>query len=357
MGDQLNKLFPAAAAAAILLTGCGGGSSAGSSDNTPAAETTKAAFTTDQTCDQLFEKGDEGRFFKAVNLLTSLPAELTVTNVTSAVISAGDLKYVAGTANDEMKPHIEALVTPLEVVAPGPNKIQPDTVKAAEAKILEVCPEQAKGYADDKAVKEAVDKAAADIAARKAAEEAAAKAAAEAAEAAAKAPKEYAGVGDDVVTITKHGTGAQVAIIQHTGGSNFAVHTLDATMDTTDLLVNTIGNYSGTVLFDTSSRDQTTALKITAGGGWTVRLVPLTSVRSFDGSAPMTGHGDDVFYYKGAAKPATFTHNGTSNIAVHTYGTRPDLLINEIGAYTGTVVWAPGLYKVTADGDWSATLK
>jgi hypothetical protein len=37
--------------------------------------------------------------------------------------------------------------------------------------------------------------------------------------------------------------------------------------------------------------------------------------------------------------------------------TRPDLLINEIGAYTGTVVWAPGLYKVTADGDWSATLK
>lgn len=36
-------------------------------------------------------------------------------------------------------------------------------------------------------------------------------------------------------------------------------------METTDLLVNTIGNYGGTVLFDARNREQTT-LKITAGG-------------------------------------------------------------------------------------------
>lgn len=86
--------------------------------------------------------------------------------------------------------------------------------------------------------------------------------------------------------------------------------------------------------------------------------MPLTSVRSFDGSTPMTGHGDDVFAYTGAAEAATFTHNGSSNIAVKSYGTRSDLLINEIGPYTGTVVvWAPGFCQVTADGEWSATLK
>ena len=52
------------------------------------------------------------------------------------------------------------------------------------------------------------------------------------------------------------------------------------------------------------------------------------------------------------------THNGSSNIAVKSYGTRSDLLINEIGPYTGTVVvWAPGFYQVTADGEWSATLR
>jgi hypothetical protein len=353
-GEQLNKLFPAAAvAAALALAGCGGGSSAESSSKaTPAAATTKAAFATGTTCDQLFDEGDEGPLFQAVTFLTNLPDEVDKSQLTRAKINAGDLEYVANTANDEMKPLVEDLTKPLQdlAAAEGQHNVETDGFKAAATKILEKCPTQAAAYDKDKAAKE---KAAADAAAKKAADEAAAKAAAEA----AAAPKEFAGVGDDIVTITKHGTGAQVAVIQHTGGSNFAVHTLDATMDTTDLLVNTIGNYSGTVLFDARSRDQTTALKITAGGSWTVKLVPLTSVRSFDSSVPMTGTGDDVFYYKGATKAATFTHDGSSNIAVHTFGTRPDLLINEIGAYTGTVVWAPGLYQVTADGNWSATLK
>ncbi|MDP9998277.1 hypothetical protein [Pseudarthrobacter sulfonivorans] len=350
----MKKMFAAGSLAAVLaLTACGG-SDEGTS---VVAVTTPSLFTVNQSCEQLFIKGDEGRLMKAIRALTGLPAEVTITNVTSAVIAAGDLEFVSGTANEEMKPLIEALVSPLKAVAPGPNTVQPAEVEAAESRILDACPAQAKDYEDDKAVEVARAKAEADIAARKAAEAASAKAAADAATAAAAAPKEYSGAGDDIVSITKHGTGAQVAIIQHTGSSNFAVHTLDSTMDTTDLLVNEIGNYSGTVLFDARDRDETKALRITASGPWTVKLVPLTSVRSFDGSAPMTGRGDDVFAYTGSAKPATFTHDGSSNIAVKSYGTRTSLLINEIGAYTGTVVWSPGFYTVTADGNWSATLK
>ncbi|MDQ0849912.1 hypothetical protein QFZ65_001850 [Arthrobacter sp. B3I9] len=102
----------------------------------------------------------------------------------------------------------------------------------------------------------------------------------------------------------------------------------------------TIGNYGGIVLSDARNWKLTTALKITAGGSWTVKLVHLASVRSFDDSAPMTGAGDDVFYYRGPAKAVTFTHDGSSNIAVHTFGSRPDLLVNEIGRYTETVVWS-----------------
>jgi hypothetical protein len=314
-------------------------------------------FAADQTCHQLFANGDEGRMFGAVNFLAALPDEIAKSDQTKAKIFATDLEFVGNTANDELKPVIAEMAKPLNDLAAADGtkyEFVAEPFKTAASKVLELCPKQAKEYDDDKAAKAALAKAEADIAARKAAEEAAAKAAAEA----AAAPKEYAGAGADVVTITKHAAGPQVAIITHTGYSNFAVHTLDASLGNTDLLVNTIGNYSGTVLFDVrSSRGETTALKITADGSWTVKLVPLSSVRSVDGTAPMTGRGDDVFYYKGPAKPATFTHNGSSNIAVHTYGTRADLLINEIGAYTGTVVWAPGLYKVTADGDWSATLK
>lgn len=358
-GEQLNKLFPAAAAAAILaLTGCGGGSDAASSE-------TAAVSATDTACNLLFEKGASGRLVRAASFLANLPAELDASHVTLAEINAGDLEYVAGKADDEMKPLLQGLVATLGTVASGPKNVDTGSFTFAEGKVVEMCSTQAADYTKDRtaaaaSVKKIADetaakeKKAADDAAKKAADEAAAKAAAEA----AKAPKEYAGAGADVVTISKRGTGPQVAVITHVGWSNFAVHTLDSTMDSTDLLVNTIGNYSGTVLFDASSRGgESTALKITADGPWTVKLLPLTSVRSFDGSAPMTGRGDEVFAYTGAAKAAAFTHDGSSNIAVKFYGTRNDLLINEIGPYSGTVVWARGFYQVTADGNWSATLK
>lgn len=325
---------------------------------------TQTASAGEVACGLLFDKGENGRLVRASSFLANLPGQLDASHVTVATINANDLEHVAGKADDEMKPLIDDLIQPLKAVAPGSNKVDASSFQTTEEKVVDRCEAQSADYDQDKAtasasVRKIADeaaakekKAAAD-AAKKAADEAAAKAAAEA----AAAPKEYAGFGDDVVTITKHGTGPQVAVITHSSGSNFAVHTLDATMDTTDLLVNTIGSYSGAVLFDAMEREQTTGLKITAGGSWTVKLVPLASIRSFDGSAPMTGVGDDVFRYTGAAKAATFSHDGSSNIAVHNYGTRRNLLINEIGAYTGTVVWAPGVYTVTADGNWSATLK
>ncbi len=171
-------------------------------------------------------------------------------------------------------------------------------------------------------------------------------------------PKVYSGFGDDVLAISKHDTGAEAMVIRHTGGSNFAVHSLDSSLESTDLLVNEIGPYNGTVLLDGSWSDtETSKLKITAGGAWTITLVPLQKVKSFNGKAPITGTGDDVFHYTGEIGSATFTHDGGSNIAVKTHGLDPDLLINEIGPYKGTVVWAPGLYTVTADGNWSATIK
>lgn len=191
---------------------------------------------------------------------------------------------------------------------------------------------------------------------KKAAEKAAA--AKKAAEEAKLKPKVYSGFGDDVLAISKHDTGTQAVTIQHAGWSNFAVHSLDSSLETTDLLVNEIGNYSGTVLLDGGWSDtETSKLKITADGAWTITLVPMQKVKSFNGKAPITGVGDDVFYYKGEIASATFTHDGASNIQVKTHGLDPDVLVNEIGVYKGTVVWTPGLYSVHADGNWTATVK
>lgn len=263
----------------------------------------------------------------------------------------------------------------LSAVAYGKDGKEWKTVYPGDTKIISSDP-AAGSSTDEKLIKLTVDLNEADVIASTKAAEAAAekkrleriaaeKKAAEKAAAAKKAaeeaklkPKVYSGFGDDVLAISKHDTGAQAVTIQHAGGSNFAVHSLDSSLESTDLLVNEIGNYNGTVLLDGGWSDtETSKLKITADGGWTITLVPLQKVKSFNGKVPITGTGDDVFYYKGEIASATFTHDGASNISVKTHGSDSDLLVNEIGPYKGTLVWTPGLYTVNADGNWSATIR
>jgi hypothetical protein len=104
----------------------------------------------------------------------------------------------------------------------------------------------------------------------------------------------------------------------------------------------------------------TKTLKVTADGPWTVTATSLQDLPRYDGSAPITGTGDSLFYYTGEATNATITSTDSGNIIVHKYtdgSDRTDFLVNEIGNYSGTVRWVRGLYEVIADGDWSATVK
>lgn len=174
---------------------------------------------------------------RAATFAANLLAEVDKSQRTLAKINAGDLEHTANTANDTMKPLMLELATPLrELGESDQQEFDREAYKAAESRVLEKCMTQYSSYQGDKVTKEADAKAAAEASAKKAPDEAAAKVAAEAAEAAAKAPKEHSVTGADVVTITKHGTGPQVAIITHAGWSNFAVHTLDATLNSTDLV-------------------------------------------------------------------------------------------------------------------------
>ncbi|MEE2570689.1 hypothetical protein V1638_14985 [Pseudarthrobacter sp. J64] len=172
---------------------------------------------------------------------------------------------------------------------------------------------------------------------------------------------EYAGVGDSILAITKP-AGADVAAIvtfTHQGGSNFAVWSLDSAMERNDLLVNTIGVYGGTVLMDKRSADKSSSLEITADGPWTVKVASVQSATPWDGTTPLTSGGDNVILYSGKAGAASVTHDGSSNFAIWGYGSRSDLLINEIGPYSGTVRWmaGPAIFEVSADGGWTVTLQ
>lgn len=169
----------------------------------------------------------------------------------------------------------------------------------------------------------------------------------------------YTGAGSAVIRITKPGgsMNAAVAALNHTGGGNFIVWSLDANLVRQDLVANEIGQYGGTVLFDEGnwSGADTVYLEIKADGPWTISISTVESVPRFDGSFQVLGTGDAVLYYTGGTRPATIFNNGSSNFIIWAYGRdETDLVVNEIGPYSAVVrMIGPALYEIKSSGTWT----
>ncbi len=159
-------------------------------------------------------------------------------------------------------------------------------------------------------------------------------------------------------------TGIGLLKITNKGSSNFAVWTYDESGDK-DLIVNTIGAYSGTHPLNFMKADQINRIQIKSSGSWTVEMDPVTSmfIHSMEVPGQSTGKGDDVVWLTGGEIPdiARIVHVGESNFAVWTLGDYKDLIVNEIGAYTGeTVIDSdnPGIYYKSRWGmDYRADCK
>ncbi len=166
------------------------------------------------------------------------------------------------------------------------------------------------------------------------------------------------GSGDTLITLPE-GVSAGMVTAEHSGSSNFVINVLDSTNQASgDLLVNEIGSYSGTTAYGlTGLSDDATSLEVTADGSWTIEIAPLAEADDFEGS----GSGDGVFLYSGEAAAMDASHSGESNFAVWQMSDGwmgSDLLINEIGSYSGTVplTAGPALIAITADGSWEFSL-
>jgi hypothetical protein len=250
------------------------------------------------------------------------------------------------------------------------NTQKPVDPAAAAAKTKADAEAKAKAAADAKAA--AAAKAKADAAAKaKAAADAKAKAAAEAKAKAAAAVAAYDGTYGKFAAITKKGHGdaivalpkgaeAGLVTFSHKGSSNVAASVLDkSNQPTGDLLVNEIGNYSGTSAFGLMDFGGDPAkIKITADGTWSIRIAPISSAPILGRSAQ--GKGDKVFRYDGEGSDWAITHKGSSNFAVNQVGgLLPNLAVNEIGNYKGVVpfIEGPSVVTVMADGSWSMVRK
>lgn len=167
-------------------------------------------------------------------------------------------------------------------------------------------------------------------------------------------PVTQSGAGDSVLTLPAT---AAIVTATHDGGSNFALTVLDAANQSTgELLVNTIGGYSGTTVYGFNSFSEPKSLQIMADGNWTITIAPVASAPAFAGS----GTGDAVMLYDGDAAALTATHQGSRNfVVIEETGAAfsMGLLVNEIGAYSGTVPLSagPSVIVVNADGGWTLT--
>ena len=155
------------------------------------------------------------------------------------------------------------------------------------------------------------------------------------------------------------GSDPMAVTIKSGGSSNFVVWNLDSSGNKIDLLVNTIGSYSGTRLIDALQGQQTAALQIQADGNWSVTLKPLALLRVWDGTGSWTGKGDDLVVIQSGAftglDSVQITNSGQSNFVVWADGDTKNLLVNEIGNYSGEQLMPAGtvLLEIQSDGAWS----
>lgn len=166
------------------------------------------------------------------------------------------------------------------------------------------------------------------------------------------AKQSFSGTGDNVETVNI--AGPAIAQFSCPGCTDNTV--VQANGGTDPLLVNVIGAYTGTTLIDAENGSVVTQVTVTASSAWTLTIDDITAARTVQGVA--SGHGDDVFLLTSTSTKATITNNGSSNFAVYGYSeaiSNP-LLVNEIGAYNGTVpLIGPAVVQVQSDGDWTIT--
>ncbi|RNE66829.1 TM2 domain-containing protein [Cryobacterium tepidiphilum] len=172
------------------------------------------------------------------------------------------------------------------------------------------------------------------------------------------APVTETGTGDNIVSLPAGAT-AGIVTATHTGSSNFSMSILDASNASTgELLVNTIGDYSGTTIYGINAFGEGKTIQITADGAWKLNIAPISSAPALASS----GAGDAVYLYDGDAAKLAASHDGDGNFVVMEETGEAfsmGLLVNEIGAYSGTVPLSagPSVIAVQADGNWTLDVK
>jgi hypothetical protein len=174
----------------------------------------------------------------------------------------------------------------------------------------------------------------------------------------------YTGSGDDVIKFKEAITDPVLVTTKWTGADdNNTIYAYDADGNEGDLLVNTIGAYNGTAITNISVDSSLKALKIEGSGNWKITLKPITDARAWDGEGTLKGSSDDVVNVVdvfNTLDEMRFKSTGADgNISVYGLGESQDLIVNEIGNFSGDYLVPPGttLLQIESDGRWEIKKK
>lgn len=168
----------------------------------------------------------------------------------------------------------------------------------------------------------------------------------------------YSGYGPDVVAINKPDDYFLVTLGHDGAGGNFIVWGVDAEGERRDLLANEVGPYEGRKL---QERPDLVALEIRAEGNWSVSFEPVWVATRYEAGV-LSGQGDDVVQLDAPVQGLTtadLTFLGTGNFIVKGYasdGDYKDLLVNEIGDFSGEVLVESGIQIIEirgTEGAWT----
>jgi hypothetical protein len=178
------------------------------------------------------------------------------------------------------------------------------------------------------------------------------------------APQDFSGSGDQVVALASPAARPFLATVSGVGTSNLIVWAVDSAGQKSDLVVNEIGSYpTSTLLVDVPVGSTVYGFEVTATGfTWTIQVRPLTDAASW--LAGQTSGQVSTVLATGPVAGITslaLANIGQSNFIVWAYdgnGRRLDLLVNEIGNYSGTVLIPVGTRYLSIEssgGSWSAS--
>jgi hypothetical protein len=171
------------------------------------------------------------------------------------------------------------------------------------------------------------------------------------------APLTAAGTGDSHVAVPKGVKGALLTVTNNgADDQDFKVEVYNQFGKPMSTLIDTVGDYQGTVAYGLSSQlgATPTTILITSSGNWSVEFAPVASASMELGQ----GSSNDVILYGGESGPLTVQSLTSGAFTLTTYSGNnptPNLLTTQTGWWTGqvTIPAGPLVLVVGSDGAWN----